>query len=54
MSTFLLVLLIVVLALAGGFLGELLEAAFVFVIVLAAVGALIGFLLWRAVRGLLD
>lgn len=42
MSTLLLTLLIVVLAPAGVFLGELLEAALIVACALAAVGALIG------------
>lgn len=47
MSTFLLLVLIVILAAAGGFLGTLLEVAGWIVLSLVLVGALAGFGLWR-------
>jgi hypothetical protein len=47
MSTFLLLVLIVALAAAGGFLGTLLEVAGWIVLGLVVVGALLGFGLWR-------
>lgn len=50
MSTFLLILLILVIAAAGGFLGSLLEAAAWMVGLLIAFGAVVGFLLWRLVE----
>lgn len=52
-----LLILILLLALAGGFLGDLLELAAWLVLVLALVGAAIGFFVYRAfarVRGRLD
>ena len=52
--TFLLVVLILVVAAAGGFLGELLELAAWIVVILVAVGAVVGFLAWRALRSFLD
>lgn len=54
MTTFLLLVLIIVVAAAGGFLGELLELAGWIILALAVVGAVAGFLIWRAVRGFLD
>lgn len=47
MSTLLLIVLILVVAAAGGFLGQLLEVAAWIVGILAVLGALAGFLLWR-------
>jgi hypothetical protein len=47
MSTFLLLVLILVLAAAGGFLGTLLEVAGWLVLGLVVVGAAVGFGLWR-------
>lgn len=47
MSTFLLLVLIVALAAAGGFLGTLLEVAGWILLVLVVLGALVGFGLWR-------
>jgi len=52
--TFLLIVLILVVAAAGGFLGELLELAGWVVLVLALIGAVVGFLLWRVLRSVLD
>ncbi|MGI8984814.1 MAG: hypothetical protein ACR2HM_09835 [Acidimicrobiales bacterium] len=52
--TFVLVLLILVAAAAGGFLGELLEFAAWIIVVLVALGAVAGFLAWRAVRSFVD
>ena len=46
-----LLLAIIVLALLGGFLGDLLQFAFWAVLLLAAVGALLGYFLYRAVAG---
>lgn len=46
-----LILLIILLALAGGFLGDLLEFAFWVIVVLAALGALAGYALHRAISG---
>ncbi len=43
-----LILLILVLALLGGFLGDLLQFAFWAVVLMAAVGALLGYFLFRA------
>ncbi len=54
MTTFLLVLLIIVVAAAGGFLGELLELAGWVILILVVIGALVGFVAWRAVRSFLD
>ncbi len=54
MTTFLLVLLIIVVAAAGGFLGELLELAGWVILILVAVGAIVGFLAWRALRSFLE
>ncbi len=45
-----LVLLIVVLALLGGFLGDLLQFAFWAVILLAVVGAALAFLAYRGIE----
>ncbi len=50
----LLLLLVLVLAIAGGFLGELLEFAAWLVVVLTVIGAALGFLVYRFVRGLKD
>ncbi|MBY5163496.1 hypothetical protein [Salsipaludibacter albus] len=47
MSTFLLLVLVIVLAAAAGILGTLLEAALWIVLALVVVGALVGFGLWR-------
>ncbi len=51
--TLLLVVLILVVAAAGGFLGELLRLAGWIVLILVALGALAGFLVWRALRSFL-
>ena len=51
--TFLLVVLIIVVAAAGGFLGELLRLAGWIVLTLVALGAVAGFLVWRALRSFL-
>lgn len=48
-----LLVLILLLALAGGFLGTLLEAAFWVVLVLAAVGALLAFVAYRLIASAL-
>lgn len=53
MSTFLLLVLVLVLAAAGGFLGTLLEVAGWIVLGLVVIGALVGFGLWRWARSLL-
>ncbi len=47
MSTLLLIILILVVAAAGGFLGTLLKVAGWLLVLLIALGALAGFLLWR-------
>lgn len=52
-STFLLLVLVLVLAAAGGFLGTLLEVAGWIVLGLVVIGALVGFGLWRWARSLL-
>ena len=49
MSTLLLIVLILAVAAAGGFLGTLLELAGWVVVILVATGALLGFLLWRRI-----
>lgn len=54
MTTLLLLVLIIVVAAGGGFLGELLELAGWIVLTLVVLGAAVGFLVWRAVRGFLD
>jgi hypothetical protein len=54
MTTFLLFVLIIVVAAAGGFLGELLELAGWLILTLVVLGAVAGFLVWRAVRGFFD
>ncbi len=51
--TLLLVVLILVVAAAGGFLGELLRLAGWIVLTLVALGAVAGFLVWRALRSFL-
>jgi len=48
--TFLLVVLILVVAAAGGFLGDVLRLAGWIVLTLVALGAFAGFLVWRALR----
>lgn len=53
MSILLLIILILVIAAAGGFLGTLLEVAGWLLLVLIVLGAIVGFLVWRWVRGLL-
>jgi hypothetical protein len=53
MSTFLLFVLIIVVAAAGGFLGTLLEVAGWIIVGFVVVGALVGFGLWRWVRSFL-
>ncbi len=50
MSTFLLLVLIAVVAAAGGFLGALLKVAGWILVLLVVVGALIGFGLWHVIR----
>lgn len=47
-----LLLVVLVLAVVGGFLGDLLEFAAWAIVVLAAIGALVGFLIYRAVQRL--
>ena len=47
-----LLLLILLLALVGGFLGNLLELAAWLIVVLAAVGAVLGFFVYRAFKRL--
>ena len=54
MVTFLLIVLILVVAAAGGFLGGLLELAGWIVVGFVLLGAVAGFLLWRALRSVLD
>ena len=54
MTTFLLFVLIIVVAAAGGFLGELLELAGWLILILVVLGAAVGFFVWRGVRGFLD
>ncbi len=54
MITFLLVVLIMVVAAAGGFLGELLELAGWAVLVFVVLGAIVGFLAWWALRSFLE
>ncbi len=49
----LLVIVILLLALAGGFLGTLLEAAFGVVLVMAVVGALLAFAAYRWIGSML-
>ncbi len=49
-----LLLLVLVLAIAGGFLGELLEFAAWLIAVLAVIGAVIGFLAYQFVQRLKD
>lgn len=51
---FLLIVLIVVLAAAAGILGTLLEVAAWLLVALIILGAVIGYLLWRAVSRALD
>lgn len=46
---FLLIVLVIVLALAAGVLGTLLEVAAWLLLALIVVGAVLGYLLWRAV-----
>lgn len=48
-----LLILLLVLALAGGFLGTLLEAALWVVLVMAAVGALLAFVAYRFIASVL-
>ncbi len=54
MTTLLLLVLIIVVAAAGGFLGELLEVAGWVVLILVVLGAVVGFVVWRALRSVLD
>lgn len=54
MVTFLLIVLILVVAAAGGFLGGLLELAGWIVLGFVLLGAVAGFLIWRALRSFLD
>lgn len=49
MSTFVLIVLVLVLAALGGFLGDLLEFAFWAVVLTAALFAALGFLAYRSV-----
>lgn len=49
---FLLVILVLALAIAGGFLGDLLEVAAWMLVVLVVVGAAAGALLYQAVKSL--
>ena len=49
----LLLVVIVLIALAGGFLGTLLEAAFWVVLVMAVVGALLAFVAYRFITSVL-
>jgi NhaP-type Na+/H+ or K+/H+ antiporter len=51
--TLLLVVLILVVAAAGGFLGELLQLAGWIIFTFVALGAVVGFLAWRALRSFL-
>jgi hypothetical protein len=53
-SALLLIVLILVIAAAGGFLGTLLEVAGWALLLLILLGAVIGFGIWRALRGVLD
>jgi hypothetical protein len=46
-----LLLLIIILAILGGFLGTLLKVAFWFIVILALAGALLGFFLHRLFAG---
>ncbi len=50
----LLLLLILVLAVAGGFLGDLLERAASLIAIMAVAGAIAGFIAYRFVRRLTD
>lgn len=54
MVTFLLIVLILVVAAAGGVLGDLLEFAGWVILVFVALGAVVGFLAWRALRSFLE
>jgi len=54
MTTFLLIVLIIVVAATGGFLGELLEVAGWLIVILVLFGAVVGYLAWRALRSFLD
>lgn len=54
MTGFLLFVLILVVAAAGGFLGELLELAAWAILLLVLFGALAGYLAWRAVKSLFE
>jgi hypothetical protein len=49
MSTLLLIVLVLVIAAVGGFLGTLLEVAGWLLLVLILLGALVGFALWRVI-----